>query len=233
MPFVSITRLRVRSWRYVPGFLVDALRSAWQAKTTPANLAVSLLSDRSRVYWTRTVWSDEAAMRSFMVSGAVGVAPMVSVKAASDTSPVCETNTPPVMPPLIPAFVAASVLTAVLIRAPEVPRVRRSRRAAPVRHVRRAVGVAARLPFAPVVVGAALDLIGGRRCPQQEASWCALERAFRYCRTERKPFMIEALVSRLYGHSSSSGAPRSHDPDCIADCDHTRIGAQRADDAGK
>jgi len=62
--------LRVRSWRYVPGFLVDALRSAWQAKTTPANLAVSLLSDRSRVYWTRTVWSDEAAMRSFMVSGA-------------------------------------------------------------------------------------------------------------------------------------------------------------------
>ena len=36
-----------------------------------------------------------------------------------------------------------------------------------------------------------------------------------YCRTKRRPFMIEAKVSRLYGHSSSSGAPRSSDPDCI------------------
>lgn len=48
------------------------------------------------------------------------------------------------------------------------------------------------------------------------ASWCSIERAMRYCRTERKPFMIEATVSRLYGHSSSSGAPRSDDPDCVA-----------------
>ena len=48
------------------------------------------------------------------------------------------------------------------------------------------------------------------------ASWCAIERALHYCRTERKPFMLEAMVSRLYGHSSSSGAPRSDDPDCLA-----------------
>jgi 2-oxoisovalerate dehydrogenase E1 component alpha subunit len=27
-----------------------------------------------------------------------------------------------------------------------------------------------------------------------------------YVRTERKPFLLEAMVSRLYGHSSSSGA---------------------------
>jgi 2-oxoisovalerate dehydrogenase E1 component alpha subunit len=47
------------------------------------------------------------------------------------------------------------------------------------------------------------------------ASWCAIERAFNYCRTERKPFMLEVMVSRLYGHSSSSGAPRSDEPDCI------------------
>ena len=48
------------------------------------------------------------------------------------------------------------------------------------------------------------------------ASWFAVERAMEHCRTERKPFMIEAMVSRMYGHSSSSGAPRSHDADCIA-----------------
>ncbi len=38
------------------------------------------------------------------------------------------------------------------------------------------------------------------------ASWHALDRAMTYCRRERKPFLLEALVSRLYGHSSSSGA---------------------------
>ena len=47
------------------------------------------------------------------------------------------------------------------------------------------------------------------------ASWHTIRRAMDYCRGERKPFMIEAKVSRLYGHSSSSGAPRSNDPDCI------------------
>ena len=72
MPFVSITRLRIRSWWYVPPFLVYAQRSAWQAKTAPANLAVSLLSDRGRIFWTRTIWNDEAAMRSFILSGAHG-----------------------------------------------------------------------------------------------------------------------------------------------------------------
>ncbi len=40
------------------------------------------------------------------------------------------------------------------------------------------------------------------------ASWHGLARAFEYVRRERRPYMIEALVSRLYGHSSSSGALR-------------------------
>jgi 2-oxoisovalerate dehydrogenase E1 component alpha subunit len=48
------------------------------------------------------------------------------------------------------------------------------------------------------------------------ASWFAIERAMNYCRTERKPFMLEAMVSRLHGHSSSSGALRVDvEPDCI------------------
>src|SRR4029077_11714558 len=40
------------------------------------------------------------------------------------------------------------------------------------------------------------------------ASWFAIRKAMDYCRKERKPYMLEAMVSRLYGHSSSSGAPR-------------------------
>jgi 2-oxoisovalerate dehydrogenase E1 component alpha subunit len=46
------------------------------------------------------------------------------------------------------------------------------------------------------------------------ASWHALARALAYCRTTRKPFMLEAMVSRLYGHSSSSGALRDREMPC-------------------
>jgi 2-oxoisovalerate dehydrogenase E1 component alpha subunit len=41
------------------------------------------------------------------------------------------------------------------------------------------------------------------------ATWNAIDRAMRYCRRERKPFLLEAHVSRLHGHSSSSGAQRN------------------------
>ena len=70
MPFVSITRLRVRSFRYLPVFFIGSLRSAWQAKNAPGNLAVSLLNDSSLTFWTRTLWRDESAMRAFMLAGA-------------------------------------------------------------------------------------------------------------------------------------------------------------------
>jgi 2-oxoisovalerate dehydrogenase E1 component alpha subunit len=43
-----------------------------------------------------------------------------------------------------------------------------------------------------------------------------LSAAMEYVRTERKPFLLEAVVSRLYGHSSASGANRLNDEaDCI------------------
>jgi 2-oxoisovalerate dehydrogenase E1 component alpha subunit len=48
------------------------------------------------------------------------------------------------------------------------------------------------------------------------ASWFAIQRAMDYCRSQRRPYMLEAMVSRLHGHSSSSGAPRDTSaPDCI------------------
>ena len=47
--------------------------------------------------------------------------------------------------------------------------------------------------------------------------WNAVERAMRYVRTQRKPFILEAMVSRLHGHSSSSGAQRNwQEADCVA-----------------
>jgi len=44
-----------------------------------------------------------------------------------------------------------------------------------------------------------------------EASWKAIEKAMKYVRKERKPYFLEAMVSRLHGHSSSSGANRVPD----------------------
>jgi heme-degrading monooxygenase HmoA len=69
VPVVSITRLRVRSWRYVLPFIVFAFRVARQAKTAEGNLAVSLLRDARNTYWTRTVWTTECAMKTFMLAG--------------------------------------------------------------------------------------------------------------------------------------------------------------------
>jgi 2-oxoisovalerate dehydrogenase E1 component alpha subunit len=48
------------------------------------------------------------------------------------------------------------------------------------------------------------------------ASWKTLERAFAYVRKERRPFCLEVFVSRLHGHSSSSGSMRVlEEPDCL------------------
>lgn len=47
------------------------------------------------------------------------------------------------------------------------------------------------------------------------SSWKAIAEGMEYVRSERKPFFIEASVSRLNGHSSSSGANRVEEEDCI------------------
>ncbi len=69
MPVVSVTRLRVRSLRYIAPFIFFSLRSARQAKAADGNLGVSLLNDANKAFWTCTVWTTEDAMRSFMLSG--------------------------------------------------------------------------------------------------------------------------------------------------------------------
>ncbi len=53
------------------------------------------------------------------------------------------------------------------------------------------------------------------------ASWHAIKRAMNYCRTTRRPYLLEAVVSRLNGHSSSSGALRvKNEPDAITLFEH-------------
>jgi Domain of unknown function (DUF3291) len=70
MPLVSITRLRVRSWRFFVPSIHFSIRSSPQAKAADGNLAMSLLSDANNVFSTRTLWTTEESMKSFMLSGA-------------------------------------------------------------------------------------------------------------------------------------------------------------------
>ena len=66
MPLVSLTRLHIRAFRHLPMFALSALLSAQEAKAAPGNIAVALLAEARRTFWTRTVWSDEAALGAFM-----------------------------------------------------------------------------------------------------------------------------------------------------------------------
>lgn len=70
MPCVSITRLRVRSKKYLPAFVVAALRAAMQARRAKGSVGVSLLAEAHHTFWTCTLWIDEAAMRQFTSAGA-------------------------------------------------------------------------------------------------------------------------------------------------------------------
>jgi heme-degrading monooxygenase HmoA len=70
MVFVSVTRLRVRSLRFMPGFALHAVQSLRQCKRAQGFLGGSLLPDRRLAFWTMTLWQDQDAMRSFMAGGA-------------------------------------------------------------------------------------------------------------------------------------------------------------------
>lgn len=49
------------------------------------------------------------------------------------------------------------------------------------------------------------------------SAYLELKEAFEYVRTERKPYLVEARVSRLFGHSSASGANFvGNEDDCLA-----------------
>ena len=70
MPFVSVTRLRIRSARFLLFFAVQTLQSLQQIKRAEGFRDGSILADRSWTFWTMTVWDSEEAMRRYMLAGA-------------------------------------------------------------------------------------------------------------------------------------------------------------------
>lgn len=74
MPLVSVTRLRVRSWRFMPAFILSALRIGNQTARAEGCLAAKVFRDRRNAFWTCTCWESEVAMKAFMTSGPHGPA---------------------------------------------------------------------------------------------------------------------------------------------------------------
>ena len=71
MPFLSLTRLRLRGWLQLPRFMLHASRSRRQAQEADGFVTGALSADPPRLtFWTATVWESEAAMRAFLLSGA-------------------------------------------------------------------------------------------------------------------------------------------------------------------
>ncbi|TCM53145.1 hypothetical protein C8J36_107107 [Rhizobium sp. PP-F2F-G48] len=67
--YVSITGLQLKARRHQPRFWWHAIRSMIQARKAPGNLSTDArLIDG--VHHTRTAWTDEAAMRRYLVAGA-------------------------------------------------------------------------------------------------------------------------------------------------------------------
>ena len=70
MPFLSLTRLRIRSIRFLPQFGLHAMRSIAQVRKAPGFTRGALLPDHDWTFWTFTAWESQEAMRQYMITGA-------------------------------------------------------------------------------------------------------------------------------------------------------------------
>src|SRR6266436_6108887 len=70
MALISVTRLRVRSFIYLPQFFWDTFKSMRQAEHSSGFLGGRLLVNAKNVFWTITAWIDEAAMDAYRTGGA-------------------------------------------------------------------------------------------------------------------------------------------------------------------
>jgi hypothetical protein len=65
MPVVSLTRLRLRSLRFVPRFFWMNEASVRQLARANGFRGAKLLWDRHLTFWTASLWDSDAAMRAF------------------------------------------------------------------------------------------------------------------------------------------------------------------------
>ena len=64
--FVSVTRLRLRSIRFLLPFAYRASQLRKQARGSPGCLGAQTRKTRGLAFWTLTLWDSEQSMRSFV-----------------------------------------------------------------------------------------------------------------------------------------------------------------------
>ncbi len=70
MPHVSLTRLRLRSVRYLVPFAFSTQRVLRQLRRSPGFLAGQVVRVSWHTFWTMTVWDSAETARGFMTTGA-------------------------------------------------------------------------------------------------------------------------------------------------------------------
>jgi hypothetical protein len=70
MVFVSVTRLRIRSWFYMPQVFWHAMRSLRQSENATGLIAGRVMREARNAFWTVTLWEGGAAMETFRIRGA-------------------------------------------------------------------------------------------------------------------------------------------------------------------
>lgn len=70
MPFNSLTRLRLHSILALGAFARGARESSAQIAQSPGFIDGAVLAEGRLVFWTRSAWESEAAMKAFRDSGA-------------------------------------------------------------------------------------------------------------------------------------------------------------------
>jgi heme-degrading monooxygenase HmoA len=69
MPHISLTRLRIRSIRFLPFFAIHTTRSIAQVRKAPGFHGGRLLPDRDWTFWTLTAWDNRDAMLRYITTG--------------------------------------------------------------------------------------------------------------------------------------------------------------------
>lgn len=70
MVFISVTRLRLRSAWYLFPLAWLTWRVNAQIRAADGCLGSDVRGGPDKIFWTKSVWRDERAMRAFMASGA-------------------------------------------------------------------------------------------------------------------------------------------------------------------
>jgi hypothetical protein len=70
MATISVTRLQLRSFLFLPPFLVATMQSRRHARESPGFIEGAMAFEWPRAFWTLTVWQDGDAMRRFRNTGA-------------------------------------------------------------------------------------------------------------------------------------------------------------------